>query len=211
MIVGQTELGMRRDGMEIDNLVDDEGVIRFEFLDEFIETSLEKNLKVGFADTPVLFTESTIHNKDMRMKLTEYMFEKYKLPALFLAKDPVLTSFSCGRSSALILDCGHRHSIATPVNDGYALLKCIVKHDIGGSSLTNDFQQMLQKKEMAIRPRYTFKKQMVTVDGEKKFQVKDLSATAALAGTHPSYHAWSVTDMIREVKEDFLNIADDQL
>jgi len=66
------------------------------------------------------------------MKLTEYMFEKYKIPALFLVKDPVLCAFSCGRSSALILDVGHKSSIATPVNEGYALLKCIIKHDIGG-------------------------------------------------------------------------------
>jgi len=41
------------------------------------------------------------------MKLTEHMFEKYKIPALFLVKDPVLNAFSCGRSSALILDSGH--------------------------------------------------------------------------------------------------------
>ena len=28
-------------------------------------------------DTPILFTENAIHNKEFRMKLTEYMFEKY--------------------------------------------------------------------------------------------------------------------------------------
>lgn len=72
------------------------------------------------------------------MKLTEYMFEKYKIPALFLVKDPVLTSFSCGKSSALILDSGHKSTIATPVNDGYALLKCVIKHDIGGEMITKD-------------------------------------------------------------------------
>ena len=55
-----------------------------------------------------MFTEPAIHNKDLRMKLTEHMFEKYKIPALFLVKDPVLTAFSCGKSSALILDSGHK-------------------------------------------------------------------------------------------------------
>lgn len=80
-----------------------------------------------------MFTENTVHNKESRMKLAEHMFEKYQIPALFLVKDPVLAAFSCGRSTALILDSGLNSTIATPVNEGYALLKCIVKHDIGGN------------------------------------------------------------------------------
>ena len=81
------------------------------------------------------------------MKLTEYMFEKYKIPALFLVKDPVLTSFSCGKSSALILDSGHKQTIATPVHDGYALLKCIIKHDIGGEQITKDLYKLITEKK----------------------------------------------------------------
>ena len=85
---------------------------------------MAEGLAVNIQDTPILFTEPAIHRKENRMKLTEHLFEKYKVPALFLVKDPVLASFACGRSSALVLDSGHHASIATPVNDGYALLKC---------------------------------------------------------------------------------------
>ena len=100
------------------------------------------------------------------MKLTEYMFEKYKIPALFLVKDPVLCSFSCGRSSALVLDVGHKAAISTPVHDGYALLKCIIKHNIGGLSLTQDlFKFVEQKKNVQIKPRYSFKKKYINTDG----------------------------------------------
>lgn len=110
------------------------------------------------------------------MKLTEHMFEKYKIPALFLVKDPVLNAFSCGRSSALILDCGHKQTIATPVNDGYALLKCIVKHDIGGDQLTIDLNNFLiNKKQMSVRPRFHFKKSFVTIDGQEQMEVSDLT------------------------------------
>ena len=82
--------------------------MKFEYLDEIIEKSLVQNLNVNLLETPILFSENAIHNKDMRMKLTEYMFEKYNIPALFLVKDPVLTAFSCGRSSALILDSSYK-------------------------------------------------------------------------------------------------------
>jgi actin-related protein len=122
--------------MDIQSIFDNDGMIKFDLLDEILDKSLNDNLKVNVIDTPILFTENAIHNKDQRMKLTEHMFEKYKIPALFLVKDPVLSAFSCGRSSALVLDVGHKSSIATPVNDGYALLKCIIKHDIGGEQMT---------------------------------------------------------------------------
>ena len=119
-------------------------------------------------ETPILFTEQAIHNKDQRMKLTEHMFEKYKIPALFLVKDPVLNAFSCGRSSALVLDCGHKQTIATPVNDGYALLKCIIKHDIWGKNLTTDLLNLIvNKKNQNIKPRYSFKKKFVNIEGQE--------------------------------------------
>ena len=102
---------------------------------------------VNVLETAVLCSENAIHNKEMRMKLTEHMFEKYKIPALFIVKDPVLAAFSCGRSTALILDSGHKQTIATPVNDGYALLKCIIKHDIGGKFITNDLNHTLVHKK----------------------------------------------------------------
>ena len=83
-------------------------------------------------ETPLIFTEPAIHNKELRMKLTEFIFEKYQAPAIFIGKAPVLASFSCGRSTAVIVDSGNRYTCATPVHDGYALQKCIIKHDIGG-------------------------------------------------------------------------------
>ena len=89
--------------------------------------SLIDNLMINPRETPLLFTETAIHNKDNRLKLAEFMFEKYQVPAMFICKSPVLASFSCGRSTALIIDSGNKMTYATPVHDGYALQKCIIK------------------------------------------------------------------------------------
>jgi actin-like protein 6A len=205
-VVGSCELAHRRDGMDVQNLVDADGSLKFDILDAILEKSLIENLKVNMLETPILFTENAIHNKDQRMKLTEYMFEKYKIPALFLVKDPVLSAFSCGRSSALILDIGHRSAIATPVNDGYALLKCSIKHDIGGALLTQDLANFLQKKGTQIKPRYTFKKKFINTDGQELMQLIDLSSQ--VKDTHPNYTNWSQLEIVREMKEDFLSVSE---
>lgn len=39
--------------------------------------SLIDNLMINPKETPLLFTETPIHNKESRLKLTEFMFEKY--------------------------------------------------------------------------------------------------------------------------------------
>ena len=97
------------------NLVD------FDILEDILNTSLSTNLMLSTKETPLIFTENSIHNKELRLKLTEFLFEKYKVPALFLCKDAVLSSFACGRSSAIVLDTGCTKTTATPVHDGYAL------------------------------------------------------------------------------------------
>ena len=87
------------------------------------------------------------------------MFEKYEVPALFLCKDSVLSSFACGRSTALVLDCGNARTIATPVHDGYALQKCIVKHDFGGQTISDMLEAWLENEmKVQVKPRFTFKK-----------------------------------------------------
>ena len=97
------------------------GVVNFDMLDEMLTTSMVKNLMLKQKETPLIFTENSVHNKDMRLKLTEFLFEKYKVPALFLCKDSVLSSFACGRSTAIVLDSGNLNTTATPIHDGYAL------------------------------------------------------------------------------------------
>lgn len=61
--------------------------------------------------------------KEKREKLTELLFEKYDVPALFLCKNAVLSAFSVGRSTGLIVDSGASHTSAIPVHDGYVLQK----------------------------------------------------------------------------------------
>jgi actin-related protein len=111
--------------------------VNFDFLEKILEHSLVDNLKVPMKDTPLLFTENAVHNKELRRKLTEYMFESQEIPALFICKDAVLSSFACGRSTSLVLDSGMNRTTATPVNDGYALQKCLMQVGVGGDTLTD--------------------------------------------------------------------------
>ncbi len=78
------------------------------------------------------------------------MFEKYKIPAFFLVKSAVLTSFANGRSTGLVLDSGATHTSAVPVHDGYVLQHGIVKSPLGGDFMTMQCKQFLEEQGVEL-------------------------------------------------------------
>ena len=157
-------------------------------------------------ETPLLFTEPALHNKEARLKLTEFMFEKYQVPAIFIAKTPVLASFSCGRSTAVIVDSGFKSTYATPVHDGYALQKCIIKFDFGGSNLTSDLLGWLERdKGIEVLPRFAFKKKLQNLNGAENFDLTRLDTSQV----HPSYYQWSKEEIAKDMKEEMLYVSED--
>ena len=52
----------------------------------------------------LLFSEPVIYNKDQRINLTEFLFEKYQIGGLFFCNSSVLSSFSNGKTSCLVFD-----------------------------------------------------------------------------------------------------------
>lgn len=51
--------------------------------------------------------------------MAELMFERYKVPALYLGKNAALAAFANGRPTCLVIDSGATHTSAVPVHDGY--------------------------------------------------------------------------------------------
>ena len=64
---------------------------------------------------------------------------------------------------------------------------------------------------MKIKPRYTFSKKFVNVDGAEMLQLNDLSDSESIKNTHPNYNTWSQMEIVREMKEDFLSVSDEYL
>ena len=54
-----------------------------------------------------MLAEPTLNTRELREKTVELAFEKLSPPAIFLARNAVLTSFAMGRQSSLVVDAGH--------------------------------------------------------------------------------------------------------
>ena len=71
------------------------------------------------------------------------MFEQ--APAVFLAKNPVLTSFASGKATSLVVDIGGQGTCVTAVHDGYALTKSSIRTPLGGELLTDLMLRSIEK------------------------------------------------------------------
>ncbi len=173
----------------------------YEGLDAILHNMLSDRLGLDPKEHPILLTEPSLHNKEHRLKLTSHLFEKYQIPALFVCKSAVLSAFSCGRSTSLVLESGANSTYAVPVHDGYALQASMIKCDIGGNYLTDAVAAALDSKGIKVVPRYAFTKKTVNGQLITDYQTYEL--------TDPSYEKYCRLDIVRDVKESLLSLTTD--
>lgn len=65
-------------------------------------------LQVALEEHPVLLTEAPLNPFCNREKMTQIMFETFNMPALYVARQAVLSLFASGRMTGIILDSGNR-------------------------------------------------------------------------------------------------------
>ncbi|XP_004515316.1 actin-related protein 4 isoform X2 [Cicer arietinum] len=194
LYVGSQSLGYRRDFMEVLSPLKDGIVADWDIVDSIWEHAFRECLLIDPKEHPMLLAEPSSNAQQQRERAAELMFEKYKAPALFLAKNAVLTSFASGRATSLVVDSGGGSTTVAPVHDGYVLQKAVATSPIGGEFLTDCLMKSLESKGIVMKPRYSFRRKEIR-PGE--FQTVDLD----FPNTTESYKLYSQRVIASDVKE----------
>uniref|UniRef100_H2Y6D4 Uncharacterized protein n=1 Tax=Ciona savignyi TaxID=51511 RepID=H2Y6D4_CIOSA len=94
---------------------------------------------------PVLLTEAPLNPRRNRERAAEIFFETFNVPAFFVSIQAVLSLYSAGKTTGLVLDSGDGVTHAVPIYEGFSLPHSILRTDVAGRDVTRYLQLLLRK------------------------------------------------------------------
>lgn len=112
-----------------------------------------------------MLTEAPLNPRANRDAAAQIFFETFNVPALFTSIQAVLSLYSSGRTTGIVLDSGDGVTHAVPVYEGFAIPHAIRRVDIAGRDVTEYLQLLLRKSGYNFHT--TAEKEVVRIIKEK--------------------------------------------
>lgn len=120
-------------------------IIDVECCGETYKYIIEKKFEREAENIPILICDSLNTKEESKKTLAEYMFEELKISVLAMVSQPVLSLFSVGMTSGLVVDSGYGHTQIAPIIEGYILKSKQISEAISGEYVDKELYRGLYK------------------------------------------------------------------
>jgi len=118
-------------------------VTSWDDMEKVWEYCMANELRVDPSEHKVLLTEAPGNPKANREKMTTLMFETFQVQGVYVAIQAVLSLYSNGRTTGLVVDSGDGVTHTVPVFEGFSIPHAVFKNYIAGRAITEYMAKLL--------------------------------------------------------------------
>ena len=165
------------------------GEVNWDHVDKLFEYGVQSCMKVNASEMPVMMADNNCGlrssiQEEYKEKIAELLFEKHSSPAMFAAPSGMLSGFSAGRPTSLVIDLGARETRIIPVVDGFVLRNAVLTTNRGGNWLD---QRVLQE--------------IISSTGQPKLWFEKSNLIGSVIDVTESFRKIHTMDIIKDVKK----------
>lgn len=113
-------------------------------LEDLWDYMYANELRIVAHTQPCLITEEPLNSKSNREKAIEVLFESFDVPAFFIGNQAVLSLYTSGLTTGLVLESGEGVTHAVPVFEGYSIPAAVCKGEIGGGDANEYMRDLME-------------------------------------------------------------------
>lgn len=99
---------------------------------------------------PVLYTQPTFLQKETKEYLARVLFETHRVKSLIMVPTPILSMFSVGLTSGLIIESGDGITWICPIINGQIIDQSVQKLTLGGTDVNQYLKNLLMREGIHI-------------------------------------------------------------